>query len=248
MKIDEIREAVDGIPNMTFSQAKVITDVIMENQFQDILELGFRHGVSTCYMAGALDDIGGGSITTIDLVHARDNEPSIDQLLGKLGLARFVSVFYEPTSYTWRLMRMLEEDPSPRFDFCYIDGAHDWFVDGFAFFLVDKLLKPGGLIILDDLYWTFQSSPTLKDTEQVKHMPGDEKNIPQIRNVYELLVKPHPAYSDFIERDGWAYARKKHGESTENPDNVRTEIVYQRVHVGLGALIQRIVKRVLAGR
>jgi hypothetical protein len=50
-----------------------------------------------------------------------------------------VNYYFEPTSYTWRMMKMLEEDEGPRFDLCYLDGAHSWFVDGFAFFLIDRL-------------------------------------------------------------------------------------------------------------
>ena len=178
MKIDQIRERVKGIPFMTFTQSATITDVILENQFQNILELGFGHGVSTCYMAGAVDDLSRGTITTIDSISAREAEPNIEHLLGSLGLAKYVTIFYEPTSYIWRLMKMLEDSPSPRFDFCYIDGAHDWFADGFAFFLVDRLLKPGGLIIFDDLDWTYESSPTLKGTQRVKRMPQDKKSTP----------------------------------------------------------------------
>ena len=208
MKIDQIRERVKSIPYMSVTQAETITDVILENRFQNILELGFGHGVSTCYIAGAVDDLGRGTITTIDSISAREAEPNIEHLLGSLGLAKYVAIFYEPTSYIWWLMKMLEERPSPRFDFCYIDGAHDWFADGFAFFLVDRLLKPGGLIIFDDLDWTYESSPTLKKTQRVKRMPQDEKSTPQIRKVYELLVKPHPAYGEFMEKGRWAYARK----------------------------------------
>src|SRR5262249_29856436 len=132
MKIDTIRRRVEGIPHMTLSQATEITQVILENKFHNILELGFCHVVSTCYMAGALDELGSGSITTIDLENARRTDPNIDQLLGVLGLTKFVTVFYEPTSYLWRLMKVLEEHPSPQFDLCYIDGAHNWFTDGFA--------------------------------------------------------------------------------------------------------------------
>jgi len=93
---------------------------------------------------------------------------------------------------------MLEEDPITRFDFCYVDGAHSWFVDGFAFFLVDRLLMPGGRIIFDDLNWTYVRSPSLKNTEMVINMPQDERETPQVLKVYELLVKTHSSYSDFM--------------------------------------------------
>jgi len=244
MKVDEIRAKVEGLPHMSLAQARAITDVILENRFQNILELGFRHGVSTCYMAGALDELGTGHVTTIDRLSAREAKPNIDHLLGDLGLARYVTVFYEPTSYIWRLMKMLEEDPSPRLDFCYIDGAHNWFTDGFAFFLVDRLLKPGGMIILDDLDWTYESSPTLRHTEKVARMPQEEKSTPQVRRVYELLVKPHPAYGEFMEKGGWAYARKRSAGFEGQCDEVRKAVIYQRHYVGLGAVILKLLSRV----
>jgi predicted O-methyltransferase YrrM len=244
VKLNDVKKRVNGVHGMTSSQAEVITDVIIKNRFQNILELGFNHGVSTCYMAGALDELGGGKITTIDLLRARDANPNVEQLLDDLGLNQYANVFYEPTSYIWRLMRMLEEDSLPRFDFCYIDGAHNWYTDGFAFFLVDRLLKPGGLIIFDDLDWTYDTSPTLKNKEFVKRKPQDERTIPQIRQVYELLVKPHPAYTEFKTVDDWAYARK----SSASPDSAevesRREIVYERQHYGLGALLLKLFKRI----
>jgi predicted O-methyltransferase YrrM len=231
---------------MSFEQAQVICDVIAENKFRHILELGFRHGVSTCYMAAALDDLGAGEITTIDLLGAKEAQPNIDALLGDLGLAHLVDVYYEPTSYIWRLMKLLEADDAPRFDFCYIDGAHDWATDGFAFFLVDRLLKPGGLIIFDDMDWTYESSPTLKRTEQVRVMPDEEKKTQQVRKVYDLLVKTHPAYGDFMIKDGWGYARKVSAESLTTPAEVRRETVYEKQYVGVGGAALKILRR-LAG-
>jgi predicted O-methyltransferase YrrM len=209
MKLEAVKDRVDGIPYMSFVQAKEMTTLILENKLQSILELGFCHGVSTCYMAGALDEIGGGSIITIDLLRARSLEPNIETLLSDLGLSRFVTPFFEPTSYIWRLMKMMEADPTPRFDLCYIDGAHNWATTGFAFFLVDRLLKPGGWMIFDDLNWTYESSPALRNTEMVKKMPADERNTPQVQKVYDLLVLPHPSYEKFSIKGPWGYAQKK---------------------------------------
>jgi predicted O-methyltransferase YrrM len=62
MKIDEIKTKVEGIPYMDRTQAETITNIILENNFNNILELGFAHGVSSSYMAGALDELGSGKI------------------------------------------------------------------------------------------------------------------------------------------------------------------------------------------
>ncbi len=244
MKIDDVREIVKDIPYMTFSQAKDMTDFIFENRFRNILELGFEHGVSTCYIAAALDELGEGHITTIDLNDARSVNPNIETLLGTLNLNKYVTVNYEPTSYIWRLMKMIEEDSSPRFDFCYIDGAHTWFVDGFAFYLVDRLLIPGGWIIFDDLDWTFDTSPVLRKAEFVKSMPLEEQTTPQIRRVYELIVKPHPAYGNFMVKEGWAYARKTSPKSISDRAEVKTEVVHEKELVGLGHVILQIGRKI----
>src|SRR6187401_1593211 len=143
----DVKRIVGDLPQMTLAQAERVTALLEEQRLTSVLELGWNHGVSTCYMAAALERMGEGHITTIDLA-GRQVTPSIHDLLRQTGLQHRVTTFEEPTSYTWRLMRMLEEDPTPRYDFCYLDGAHSWFVDGFAFFLVDKLLKPGGWMLL----------------------------------------------------------------------------------------------------
>ncbi len=209
MEINDIYKVVENIPHMTRDQGVKMYDLIIKNRFSRILELGFHQGVSTCYMAGALHKLEKGKITTIDLTHTRNLDPSIDSLLMKLGLSSHVDVHYEPTSYNWRLMRLIEENNLEKFDFCYIDGAHNWLTDGFAFFLVDILLKPGGLILFDDLDWSYANSPSLKDNKDVLKMPNDERTIPQVRQIFELLVRKHNGYCQFKEQDGWGYAWKR---------------------------------------
>ena len=67
---------------MDRSPGEEITNIILENGLSTLLELGVKHGVSTCYMAGALDELGEGTITTIDLEHSEKIEPNIESLLG----------------------------------------------------------------------------------------------------------------------------------------------------------------------
>lgn len=207
MNIQDAYQKLKNIPHMQYKQAEYITKFIVENDIKNVLELGFCHGVSSCYMLCALEQTDG-YLTTIDLEHAKRNNPNIETLAKELGLDKRLEVFYEPTSYTWRLMRFLEKKPVPKFDLCYIDGAHNWFVDGFAFFLADKLLNEGGYIIFDDYNWRYITSPSLRKTKMVKEMPADEKFCRQVKKVFDLLVKTHPSYGDFKLWNGWAIAKK----------------------------------------
>lgn len=204
MDLMPVKRVVGDLPYMNLERANLLAEFIEKNNIRDILELGFFHGVSTCYMATTLQKLGGGSIVTIDLYSAKDRTPNIEELLEKCSCRDLVKVYYEPTSYNWRLMKLIEENELT-FDFCYLDGGHDWYNTGYAFFLVDKLLKPGGWLVFDDLDWTLEHV----HTKWALKKPLEERITPQVRQVWELLVKPHPSYTNFQEENGWAYAQKK---------------------------------------
>ena len=225
MELKEVKEIVANTPNMTLEEARSLERLLPDSGSLRVLELGIGHGVSTCYLAAAVGSRGG-QLTSVDLESARRRSPNVYELLKLCGLEPVVTVHLEPTSYTWRLMRLLQEDPSPRFDLCYLDAAHSWFVDGFGFFLVDRLLKPGGWLVLDDLRWAFSSS-SIRDTDYVRAMPMDERDANQVELVYELLVKPHPNYGDFRTCGNWALARKMQSEATSRV-STRYEIVLER--------------------
>jgi hypothetical protein len=101
-----------------------------------------------------------------------------------------------------------EQRDLEQFDFCFIDGAHTWDVDGFSFLLVDRLLRPGGWILFDDVFWTYDTSPTLHDTDFVRSLPEDEPATPQIGLVLDLLVRPSQSYDVVRIDDGWAWVQK----------------------------------------
>src|SRR5688572_8072978 len=103
--IASVADIVGDTPHMSRAQAEAISTFILDNRISDILELGFRHGVSTAYMATTLARAGKGRIVTIDLASAKSNNPNVEELLERVGERSRVDVFYEPTSYTWRLMR-----------------------------------------------------------------------------------------------------------------------------------------------
>lgn len=240
--LSRVEGVVAGVPYMKPEQARVITSKIIDSGAKDVLELGIMHGVSTCYMAEALEQSGRDwSITALDLESALDNEPNVEQLLTRLGLRDRVSILLEQRSYTWRLRKMLEEDPNPRFDFCYLDGAHTWDADGFAFFLVDRLLRPGGWIVFDDIDWSYAGSPPMMEADWVKVLPAEEQQALQVKQVFDLLVRPHPQYGELSVKDGWGFAQKL-PQAGNGPAVVKREIVYEQV--GLGAVAQRAYRKV----
>jgi predicted O-methyltransferase YrrM len=205
VKFEDLDPIVAGTKFMSSTQGRIAYEFIVGQKLRRVLELGFAHGKSTCYLAAAVDELGDdGHVLTVDRADALDREPNIHELLDRCGLRHRVTPVIAETSYTWELMKLLDRDPQPRFDFAYIDAGHTWDVTGFGFFLVDRLLAPGGWILFDDLDWTLASSPTMRE----RRIPEEQRSTPQVRKVFELLVQTHPGYVEVHERDDWGWARK----------------------------------------
>lgn len=211
MRFEAVDTAVAGVQYMKPKQGQQVYEFLLRNRLRRVLELGFAHGKSTCYLAAAVDELGGDDahVLTIDKRNARDRSPNIYELLDRCGLAGRVTPVFAETSYTWELLRLLERDPQPAFDFAYIDGGHTWDVTGFGFFLVDRLLAPGGWVLFDDLDWTVAGSRGLENATWAKQLPAEQRTTPQVRKVFELLVRTHPGYQQVQEQAGWGWARKR---------------------------------------
>lgn len=210
MKFETAASVLDGIPYTTTARGRFFYDFIMKHKPKNVLELGFAHGVSTCYFAAALEEYGG-HIDTVDL--KREFNPDLEMLSEKLNLTKTITAHRELSSYTWFLKKKIEEQTkddhcTPLYDFCFIDGPKDWTNDGCAFFLADKLLKDNGWIIFDDYSWTY-SSQNLDKGYIFPNLSEEEKTHPQIEAVFRLIVKQHPSYANFeIYNNSLAIAQK----------------------------------------
>jgi predicted O-methyltransferase YrrM len=222
-----LRRELDGVPFTDPDLGQVLYRFVCAAGVRSVLELGTGHGGSTSWLAAALAAGRGGRLTTIDRV-AR---PEPAELLARIGLAGYVDIVHARRSYTWGLMRLIEGRVvegrcQPLFDLCFVDGEHTWDTDGLAFFLVEKLLRPGGWMVFDDLEWTFATSPTLRDSELARSLPEDERTTPQVGRVFTLLVRQHPGFGEFRVRNGRGWARKagRHGVGAHVVDQAHAAV------------------------
>ncbi len=219
MEFEQVRDVIKGVPFMSEEQGKMIYDFVRASGVRECLELGIGHGVGSCYIGAALQETGG-RLMSIDRTSAKEREPNVETLLKRAGLESIVTPVYEPNSYTWALLRMIEEHSedglcTPCLDFCFVDGAHLFEPDACAFFLADKLLKPGGWLLFDDLFWTIGSSEFAQE-EWAAKLSAAEREQPHILKVYDVLVKQHPGYGDFRITGQWGWARKQGGGGAGN--------------------------------
>lgn len=223
MQFTQAFEHLKGVPFLRPDQSRRIYDFILAKKPHNILELGFAHGATTCYMAAALDELGRGQIDAVDIEQGRawqDPVASIEDLAARTGLEQYINIHREPCSYTWFLhdkisSRTANGNCEPYYDFVFIDGAKNWEVDGAAFFMADKLLRPQGWILFDDYAWTYsQESEEAKRLFAetgifVDRMSSGQANTPNVEEIVRLLVLQHPDYGEVeLEGDNWAWVHK----------------------------------------
>jgi len=206
MKFEEAHKVLEGIPFISDANARELYDFIIEHKLTNCLELGFAHGVASCYIAAAIDELGGGKLVSVDLIGQDWQKPSIEELLGKLGLQKYVEIHREVTGYNWYLHNEIAKNTeansicTPVYDFCIIDGPKNWTIDSSAFFLADKLLKQNGWVIFDDYEWTYGEADTRREaTDGITHrkLSEAERITPQVKEIFNLLVMQHPSYRPF---------------------------------------------------
>jgi predicted O-methyltransferase YrrM len=220
MLFEDVAARVEGIPFMSPQLGRRVYDHVRASRPDQLLELGTAHGVSAAYMAAALEANGQGHVTTVDHAGAT-YDPSPAEVLERAGLAQRATIVREHSSYNWFLKQQLEEasdeagNPTPRYDFCYLDGSKNFNLDGLAVVLIEKLLRPGGWLLMDDLEWTYEDNRWIEpsgDGRPLGPLSESERTEPHLRAVFELIVKQHPSFTRFRREDEWyGWAQKLPG-------------------------------------
>jgi predicted O-methyltransferase YrrM len=160
----------------------------------------------------------GARVTTVDHAGAV-YDPSPEDVISRAGVADRVTIVREFSSYTWWLKERVAErsdadgNVDPCFDFVYLDGAKNWTIDGLAVVLVEKLLRPGGWLLMDDLEWTYSQDREATDGIVHRELSEAERREPHLRAVFDLIVAQHPSFTELRRQDEWwGWARKAPGE------------------------------------
>jgi predicted O-methyltransferase YrrM len=249
MEFEQVAERIAGIPFMSPALGRRVYEHIRQTRPAQVLELGTAHGVSAAYIAAALEANGTGTVTTVDHGGAA-YDPSPEQVLERAGLACRVRIVREHSSYNWFLKQQIEDASDaagnciPRYDFVYLDGSKNWNIDGLAVVLIEKLLRPRGWLLMDDLEWTYADNQWIVpsgDGNPLGPLSASELSEPHLLAVFELIVKQHPSFTRFIREDEWyGWAQKGAGEQR------RYELATSRP---LGALLAAALRRrVRSGR
>ncbi|MCU1594803.1 MAG: hypothetical protein JWO12_2195 [Frankiales bacterium] len=237
---DELVAAIDNNPIMTEGQGLRIWEHFVEHQPRDVLDIGTCFGTSAAYMAGALRYLGRGRVVTVDSNQFDDRSPAkewVEAVLQRCGLRDWVDTVRMPhSSYAWWLLEEVRRRTSaagvctPGYDFIYLDGAKSLTIDTTAVILAERLLRPGGWLLLDDLNWTFEGREEFVPTTMLGNgdryvLSAEERTVPHIAALFDHVLRDHPAFSNLrVDEDReWGWAQKVRAERRELV--VRTELV-----------------------
>ncbi|MDD3302509.1 MAG: class I SAM-dependent methyltransferase [Candidatus Gracilibacteria bacterium] len=130
----------NDIPNISFTNARFLRDLVKIKNAKNILEIGTANGFSTINFAFELKNLGNGTITTIEFSPNSHNDALNN--FEKAGVLTLIKPF---------LGNALDIIPTlnEKYDFVFIDGMKKRSKD-FLQLVWDKI-EDGGVIIIDDV-------------------------------------------------------------------------------------------------
>ena len=183
-------------------------DTVLAEKRVACLELGTGFGATSSVLAAAMGETGG-RVVTIDIW--RHRPVGVDLVAEFVGVQDSLEIVVEPLGYNWWLADRIRERSgsggcAPMFDFCLLDGAHEFEPDALAVVLAAKLLAPSSTLVLDDLNFRLRDVASWK--EVFKDKSERELDTFQIGMVWDVVVQQHPEFGGFrVTHDGrigWA--------------------------------------------
>ncbi len=172
--------------NVDIDEGEFLRRIIKENDFKYTIEIGCAYGISSLNICSALEGNQDCSHTIIDPFQSTDWKN-----IGKANLDKAEIDFYElieqPSEIA--LPHLLSE--GKQYDFGFIDGWHTFDHTLVDFFYLNKLIKVGGVIVIDDIGF-----PSInKCMRYILNYPSYEVianvdlQVSSKRKLFDLLIK-----------------------------------------------------------
>lgn len=152
------RVRVPGQPFTPDDEGDLLFDIIRKNGFAHCLEVGFYTGSTALFMAAAIAE--DGHVTSMSI----DDEATVAAGLALVAEAGFTDKHTYIAGDSTRVLPAMRAD-GKAFDFVYMDGWKTLDHLTLEVFLVNEMLKTGGVIVFDDA------------------------NMPSVRNVIRLMKR-----------------------------------------------------------
>jgi predicted O-methyltransferase YrrM len=218
MRFKDAERVVSDLPapHIPASRGRMLYEHMRKHRPENVLELGTGRGGSAVFIAAALEANGKGHLTSVDSNRWKWRSPTPKEFLDGSGVGHRVTLDKRFSTYTWFLKTELEAcmDEArvlPKYDFIFLDGAKNWSTDGLTVVIAERLLRPRGWLLLDDLGWSYErhADSAWHYEIEIGKLSEEERVQPHLRGVFDLLVRTNPAFDHFLIQDGWwGWARK----------------------------------------
>ncbi|UCS91985.1 class I SAM-dependent methyltransferase [Echinicola marina] len=211
-------------------EIEAIIQIIKENDLiVNTIEIGCAYGISTLAICEALDDKENAFHTVIDPFQESDWKGVGINNIEKAGYKKIVFV----QEYSEIVLPKLLND-NKRYDFALIDGYHTFEHTLLDFFYLERMIRPGGIIAIDDSNWpsirkaisyilNFDNiklerivkedvdfKENLREKTFLTLIKGIYKLIPFKRKKYFFTERIHNPHSFDIKNSSMVFLRKTH--------------------------------------
>ena len=187
------RSLAVGAPNVE------TVELVKEFQPKNYCEIGFYKGHTLIEVLKILPQD-----SKIDLYDFQDKFEPLKTKISQDDLKRitfFGNTYKYLDSYNTSLFKNIASKNPPQYDYVFLDGAHTFPIDCLTFFLIEKCLKVGSIIDLDDNDWSMATSPSMNP--KVFPMVKKLYNYEQIKEkgvqmIIDAFLKDSPHYETII--------------------------------------------------
>lgn len=184
---------VEGIGNVEpmHKIMELATEIMEKKKSITVAEIGVGYGATSVEIVN--------NLRSTDTYYFFDFEHVVQELIQDLnninsnkvklvGVANSTKTY---DSYAWNLAKMYvklkESNEEKCFDVVYLDGAHTFLHDMSATSILKEMVTIGGYLVLDDVYWSLEKSPTCNPSVRpiIKEQYTDE----QIKEYHINLMK-----------------------------------------------------------
>ncbi|WP_157488933.1 class I SAM-dependent methyltransferase [Pseudofrankia sp. DC12] len=205
-RLDEVTR---GVPYSHDRVCHLLFDLVMTFESPTVVEVAYAYGKATAYLASAAQAVRG-QLHAVDRVEPQHLGRTAQDLLAALDLETSCTLA-KGEDARWYLVDLVR-NRVPFLDLVYIDASHTLEVDGFLVFAAWAYLKPGGILVLDDLDWVPAQHATDLGT-------FSRPSTAHIQELYSMVCRL-PDVESFLtwgEREvewTWGLIRKSGGDSS----------------------------------
>jgi hypothetical protein len=187
----------------------MLFEFISANALTNGLQICRGQSFLTLYLSLAIKNVGSGRLVLVQrrLKDLRAHNHRIDKILLEFGSEEVLLRIQEHSSLDWSLLQLLQDRAGEQYDFMMIDGGRSCSEVGFACVLGERLIRPGGWIMVSDTRFSF-AKQIRRDASLKPKLSNSELSTCQINAVFEIFLKSHPNFTTYRRRFGIGLAQK----------------------------------------